>query len=33
MLAHVHEGVLVVSSMVASLALLQSEGRYTYIKV
>jgi intracellular sulfur oxidation DsrE/DsrF family protein len=33
MLAHVHEGVLVVASMVASLVLLQSEGHYTYIKV
>ena len=33
MLAHVHNGVLVVASMVASLALLQSEGHYTYIKV
>ena len=33
MLAHVHEGVLVVPSMVASLVLLQSEGHYTYIKV
>lgn len=33
MLAHVHEAVLVVPSMVASLVLLQSEGHYTYIKV
>ncbi len=33
MLAHVHEGVLIVPSMVASLVLLQSEGHYTYIKV
>jgi len=33
MLAHVHEGVLVVASMVASLVLLQSEGHYTYIRV
>ncbi|HLK34678.1 MAG TPA: hypothetical protein VKT29_16405, partial [Terriglobales bacterium] len=33
MLAHVHEGVLVVASMVASMVLLQSEGHYTYIKV
>lgn len=33
LLAHVHPGVLVVASMVASLALLQSEGHYTYIKV
>jgi len=33
MLAHVHEGVFVVASMVASLVLLQSEGHYTYIRV
>ena len=33
MLAHVHSGVLVVASMVASLVLLQSEGHYTYLKV
>jgi intracellular sulfur oxidation DsrE/DsrF family protein len=33
MLAHIHEGVLVVASMVASLVLLQSEGHYTYIRV
>jgi intracellular sulfur oxidation DsrE/DsrF family protein len=33
MLAHVHEGVLVVASMVASFVLLQSEGHYTYTKV
>lgn len=33
MLAHVHTGVLVVASMVASFVLLQSEGHYTYIKV
>ncbi|HJS97634.1 MAG TPA: hypothetical protein VJ756_00990 [Terriglobales bacterium] len=32
MLAHIHNGVLVVASMVASLVLLQSEGHYTYIK-
>lgn len=31
MLAHTVPGVLVVASMVAALALLQSEGRYTYI--
>ena len=33
MLAHVHKGVLVVASMVASMVLLQSEGHYTYTKV
>lgn len=33
MLAHVHQGVLVVASMVASMVLLQSEGHYTYTKV
>ena len=33
MLAHVHSGVLVVASMVASMVLLQSEGHYTYLKV
>lgn len=33
MMAHAYPGVLVVASMVASLALLQSEGHYTYIKV
>jgi intracellular sulfur oxidation DsrE/DsrF family protein len=33
MLAHIHEGILVVPSMVASLVLLESEGHYTYIKV
>jgi intracellular sulfur oxidation DsrE/DsrF family protein len=33
MLAHIHQGVLVVASMVASLVLLQSDGHYTYIKV
>lgn len=33
MLAHVHKGVLVVASMVASFVLLQSEGHYTYTKV
>ena len=32
-MAHSNPGVLVVPSMVASLVLLQSEGRYTYIKV
>ncbi|HET7749615.1 MAG TPA: hypothetical protein VFK81_09560 [Terriglobales bacterium] len=32
MLAHIHNGVLVVASLVASLVLLQSEGHYTYIK-
>lgn len=33
MLAHVHKGVLVVASMVASMVLLQSEGHYSYTKV
>jgi intracellular sulfur oxidation DsrE/DsrF family protein len=33
MLAHVHQGVLVVASMVACLVVLQSEGHYTYIKI
>jgi intracellular sulfur oxidation DsrE/DsrF family protein len=32
-LAHVHQGVLVVASMVASLVLLQSDGHYAYTKV
>jgi intracellular sulfur oxidation DsrE/DsrF family protein len=33
MLAHTVAGVLVVASMVAAIALLQAEGRYTYITV
>jgi intracellular sulfur oxidation DsrE/DsrF family protein len=33
MLAHIMPGVMVVASMVAAIALLQSEGRYTYITV
>ena len=33
MLAHTVQGVLVVASMVAAIALLQAEGRYTYITV
>ena len=33
MLAHTQPGVLVVASMVAAVALLQSEGHYTYITV
>jgi intracellular sulfur oxidation DsrE/DsrF family protein len=33
MLAHTVPGVLVVASMVAAIALLQAEGRYTYITV
>lgn len=33
MMAHAYPGVLIVPSMVASVALLQSEGHYTYIKV
>lgn len=33
MLAHALPGVLVVASMVAAIALLQAEGRYTYITV
>jgi hypothetical protein len=33
MLAHVQPGVLVVAAMVAAIALLQSDGRYTYITV
>ena len=33
MLAHTVPGVLVVASMVAAIALLQSEGHYTYITV
>ena len=33
MLAHTIEGTLVVASMVAAIALLQAEGRYTYITV
>jgi hypothetical protein len=33
MLAHTLPGVLVVASMVAAIALLQAEGRYTYITV
>ena len=33
MLAHVQPGVLVVASMVAAIALLEAEGRFTYITV
>jgi hypothetical protein len=33
MMAHTVPGVLVVASMVAAIALLQSEGQYTYITV
>ncbi len=33
MLAHTIEGTIVVASMVAAIALLQAEGRYTYITV
>jgi intracellular sulfur oxidation DsrE/DsrF family protein len=33
MLAHTMPGVMVVASMVAAIALLQAEGRYTYITV
>lgn len=33
MLAHAQPGILVVPSMVAALALLQAEGRYTYISL
>lgn len=33
LLAHVHPGILVVASMVAAIAMLQIEGRYSYITV
>jgi hypothetical protein len=33
MLAHTVPGTLVVASMVAAIALLQAEGRYTYITI
>lgn len=33
MMAHTVEGTLVVAAMVAAIALLQAEGRYTYITV
>jgi hypothetical protein len=31
MLAHTMPGVLVVASMVSAIALMQAEGRYTYV--
>jgi len=33
MLAHTVPGILVVAAMVSAIALLQSEGHYSYIKV
>jgi hypothetical protein len=33
MLAHAQPGILVVAAMTAALALLQAQGRYTYISV